>query len=225
MTRVAITTDRFHDVAGAFESTGLVPVRLPCIRVRPAGPTRLKAARAAASDAEFLVITSPRVVALLWPYGGMPDVDTAAVGAATATAVTAAGGRVAVTGDGGLDRLVDVAAHLLDGRRVMLAHAAGSDPLGMSRLRRTNADLSDWVVYESVPVGPAMTPVDAVAFASPSAVAGWALTRDLDEVVAGVIGPTTARAVGRHRLPDVIAETPSYPALAEAIAAHMEVRL
>lgn len=225
MTRVAVTTDRFDEVADVFGEIGLEPVALPCIRVETVPPHELTEIREQAGTADLLMVTSPRVVSLLWPDGGMPDVDTAVVGSTTAQAVVAAGGRATVVGDAGLARLADLALGWIGGRRVVLAHAAGSDPVGLARVQESAAELIDGVVYESVPVAPDLTPVDAVAFASPSAVAGWTLARDFEDLIVGAIGTTTARAVERHRSPDVIAATPSYPALAEAIATFMEVRV
>lgn len=225
MTRVAVTTDRFDDVADVFREAGLEPVALPCIRVVASPPHELTEIREVAGTADLLMVTSPRVVSLLWPHGRMPDVDTAVVGSTTAQAVVAAGGNVTVVGDAGLARLADLALGSTRDRRVVLAHAAGSDPAGLARVQESAAELIDRVVYESVPVAPDLIPVDAVAFASPSAVAGWTLARDLDGLIVGTIGTTTARAIERHRSPDVIAATPSYPALAEAIATFMEVRV
>lgn len=225
MIRVAVTTDRFDDVSGVFVDAGLEPVALPCIRIEPSPPHQLAETRRYAERADLLVVTSPRVVSLLWPRGGIPDVDAAVVGPATADAVSAAGGRVSVVGDAGLARLADLALGQIQGGRVVLAHAAGSDPVGMARLQEIAADLIERVVYESVPVAPDLTQVEAVAFASPSAVAGWVLARDLEAVVVGAIGTTTARAIERYRPPDVIAEEPSHRALAEAIAAFMEVKV
>jgi uroporphyrinogen-III synthase len=67
-----------------------------------------------------------------------------------------------------------------------------------------------------------MTPVEAVSFASPSAVQGWLMTRGLDDVVVGVIGKTTGAAVARVRPPDTVATRPSHKALAGALADHLE---
>jgi len=223
--RVAVTTDRFDDVAGCFVEVGLEPVELPCIEVEPVSPDQLAETRDLTSRADVLIVTSPRVVSLLWPHGGMPDVDTAAVGPSTAAAVARAGGRVSLTGEAGLAGLADLALDRLDGRRVVVAHAAGSDPAGLSQLRANAPDLEERVVYRSVPMAPETVEIDAVAFASPSAVEGWVLARDLEDVVVGAIGATTADAIARHRAPDVIAATPSYPALAESIATFMEVKV
>lgn len=225
MTRVAVTTDRFDDVASAYLDAGLHPISLPCIQVRPAPTEQIEQARDQSSQADLLVITSPRAVSMVWPDGGMPDVETVVVGPSTAAAVCDAGGGVSLIGDAGLARLVELAEDRLGDRRVVFVHAAGSEPGAMKRLRDIAPGLEEHVVYRTEPTAPPLVPVDAVAFASPSAVAGWALSRDLDDIVVGAIGATTARAVARQREPDVVAEEPSHAALAEAIATSMEVKV
>jgi len=54
---------------------------------------------------------------------------------------------------------------------------------------------------------------------------GWGLSRSFDDLVVGAIGATTAAAIARHREADVIAERPSHPNLAQAIASFMEVNV
>ncbi len=223
--RVAVTTDRFDEAADSYAEAGLEPVSLPCIRVEPSSSEVIIRARLRCAASDVIVITSPRVVSLLWPWGGMPDVEVMVVGTATAEAVTRAGGRVGLVGDGGLARLVELATDRLGEGRVVIVHAAGSDLAAMAQLRRVADSLDDFEVYRSVPVAPGTSIVDGVAFASPSAVAGWTLSRDLDGLAVGAIGATTARALAPHRDPDVIAAQPSHRALAQAIAEFMEVKV
>jgi len=222
---VALTTDRFDQVAHWFTAAGLEPLHLPCIRVDPASEETLQRARDAASSADLLLLTSPRTVGLLWPLGDMPDVEVGAVGRATAAAATEAGGRVGITGRSGLARLIDEAADRVSGKRVVLAHAASADSSAMARLEGLAPDLEEHCVYRVTPVGPADTPVDAVVFASPSAVEGWLLSRSLDGPLLAAIGETTAAALGRYRAPDVTAPSPSYQALAQTLASILEVRV
>jgi uroporphyrinogen-III synthase len=221
--RVAVTTDRFSKVAPYFARAGLEPISTPCIHVIPATAGALARARVAAGEADLMVVTSARTVALLWPAGGMPSCDIAVVGPGTAKAVTAAGGRVVTTGRGGIADLVDAVADSLHGRQVVVLRAAGTDPVALRRLLALAPALEDHVVYRVVPIGPEGTAVDAVAFASPSAVEGWLLTRSLNDLVVGVIGDTTAEAVASHRDPDVVASQPSFPALARALGSLLEV--
>lgn len=225
MNRVAITTDRFLSAAPQYSQAGLEPVPLPSIHPEPSGREALEAARVAASCSRLVLITSPRVVELLWPRGGMAGIEVGAVGAVTAAAAVAAGGQVVVTGTGGLARLIDLAGERLEGDGLVLLHAEGTDPDLIERLRVRARGLEDHVVYRVVPIGPAPAPVEAVAFGSPSAVTGWLLTRGLEYPVVGAIGQTTAAAVARHRPPDVIAPEPSHSALARAIASFLEVNV
>ncbi len=225
MTRVAITTDRFDDVVADYEKVGLEPVALPCIRVEHAATAEIARARRRLQLADLVLVTSARVVNVLWPERGAPDVDFAAVGPATARAVRHAGGRVRFVGDSGLHGLVESVTDRLRHGLVAIARAEGTDPVGLSSLRERTSRLEEHVVYRTEPVAPGPEPVGAVAFASPSSVAGWSHARRFDDVVIGVIGATTAKAVAAHRNPDVVAAQPSHSALARDIAAFMEVKL
>ena len=223
MIRVAITTDRFRAAAPDFRRLGLEPVGLPCIRVEPSDPGVLAQIRQAASLADFLVITSVRTLDILWPNGSMPAVEVGAVGERTAAAVAARGGRVVFLGRSGLAHLAQQMPGRLISSRVVFPHAVGSDQVALELLRARATHLREFEVYRSVPVAPGSAPVDAAAFASPSAVEGWHLSRALDGIVVGVIGPTTREAVAQHRPPDVMAARPSYRSLAQALASHLEV--
>jgi len=222
---VAITTDRFDLAAPPYAALGLDPVSVPCIRFEPADTEVLASARAAASDADLILITSARTVELLWPDRDMPGVDVAAVGKGTADAAADAGGKVVATGNSGLAGLVEAIADRLPRARVVHPQGSRSDPAAQERLRALAPTLDEYVVYRTVPIAPESTLVDGVVFASPSAVAGWLLTRDFEQLVVGVIGSTTGAAVARHRLPDVIASEPSHPALARALNSYLEVRV
>ena len=223
MIRVAITTDRYDTASSTYARLGLEPVPVPCVRVDPAEGDVLAESREAASGADILMISSVRTLDLLWPKSPMPRVDVAAVGEMTAAAVAARGGRVAIAGRSGLDALIREAADLLVASRVVFPHAAGSDLSLLQTLRAQVGALIEFEVYRTVPMAAIDAPVAAVAFASPSAVEGWLLSRDLEQVVVGVIGRTTGAAVARHRPPDVVASQPSHTALARAMASYLEV--
>lgn len=222
MTRVALTTDRFEEVAPTYARVGFEPIWLPCVKIEPAAATILDQARKAAAAADLVVIASARTVDLLWPDADMPAVDVAAVAPTTAGVVEARGGRVVVTGTSGLADLVTAAEDRLDGA-VVFPRAGGSDPRALEALRALTPGLQEFEVYRAVPVAPPNLDVPAVAFAAPSAVAGWLLSRDLGGVVVGVIGHTTGAAVARWRVPDVVAPEPSHLALAVALASYLEV--
>lgn len=230
MTRVAITTDRFESAGRPFRRYGLEPVSLPCIRIEPAGADLLAEARKAAALCDLLLITSARTVDLLWPDGPMPSSPVAAVGEWTAAAVEARGGRVALAGQAGVTELIDQLGSNLETAAVVFPHAgrpsadnSTSLRTALETLRGRAAKLNEFEIYRTTSLSPGTDDVAAVAFASPSAVAGWHLSRSFDALVIGVIGLTTRVAVAAHRSPDVVAPQPSHDALARAMASFLEV--
>jgi uroporphyrinogen-III synthase len=223
VTRVAITTDRFDVVAPQYLTVGLVPVPTPCVEVVAAGEEILTRAREAASRADLVLITSARTVDLLWPEGGMPPTGAVTVGAASAAAVEAAGGRVVVTGRSGLAALLDGAAEQLRVATVAFPHAAGTDPDLLNRLRSLAPGIEEHEVYRTDAMAPEPALVQAVVFSSPSAVTGWLRARNFEGLVVGVIGSTTKAAVARHRLPEVVAPEPNHHSLAQALTSYLEV--
>lgn len=222
MRRVAITTDSFEAAAAWFTASGLAPVRLPCIRVETAPEQVLGKVRREAATADLVLITSARTVDVLWSEAPMPTLPVAAVGEATARAVEAAGGRVRFIGSGGLADLVAELQTALPLGRVVVPCAAGSDPEPLERIDSDGTEIVPFEVYRTVPIAPDLEPVDAVAFASPSAVEGWRMSRTLDGLVVGAIGHTTAAAVAGHQ-PLVVPSRPSHRALAESLARFLEI--
>ncbi|HUG75496.1 MAG TPA: uroporphyrinogen-III synthase [Acidimicrobiia bacterium] len=225
MSRVAITTapDRAEAAAAPYRAHGLEPVHLPCVRIEPAAEGVIADIREQAAGAAWLVATSPRTIAIVWPDGAMPSVPVAAVGSITARAVAEAGGTVGLVGSGGA---FELAADLGEGEgTVVFPHAAGTDPGVFDTIATAGWSLIERTVYETVPVAPPDAAVDAVAFASPSAIRGWSLARPLKGLVTGVIGPTTAQALAEYGgVPDLIAEPPSHQGLATLMAVHLTER-
>lgn len=226
--RVAVTTspDAAERWTRLLRDAGFDPVELPCIQVRLADQPALDRLRVEAESADLLLLTSPRAVRALWPDGGMPPVRCAVVGSATGDAVTAAGGDVALVGSAGGDQLVDELEGQVEGTRIVFAHAGATDPVRAERLRSAGAEVVRGVAYETVPIPPAYDAVEAALFGSPSAVEGWRIARDLEDVaVVGAMGPTTAAALSRvGREPDIVPESPSVRALVNELVAHQEVR-
>jgi uroporphyrinogen-III synthase len=236
--KVAVTTERFDLRGPWFRQFGLEPVWLPCIRIESAGPDVLTEARQAAASADLLLISSVRTIELLWPDGVMPPVEVAVVGDRTAAAVSERGGRVVVVGNSGLANLSEVLADRLGQSKVAFPHAAESATSelaesgsgesesnrgGLESIRGRASNLREFEIYRTIPIPPDLDPVHGVAFASPSAVAGWLGSRGLEGLVIGVIGSTTAAAVAQYRPVDVIAPHPSHQALASAMASHLEL--
>ncbi len=219
MTRVAVTTSLSESgvVADAFAEVGMEPVLLPCIVVHPASPEHLAVARREAAQADLIVVTSARAVSITWDGVTMPDVPVAAVGPRTADAVREFGGLVVFTGSGGAAELVD---HLeVEGKRVFFPHASAADPATFEELTNRGAMLTASPVYQTTPVAPERDPVDAVAFGSPLAVTGWTSSRDIEGLVVGAIGPTTAAAVREAGQPDpVVPASPTFLELAHQLA-------
>lgn len=227
MPRVAVTTavDRAPIVARALHRHGLKPVLLPCIEVVPAPEETLAAARSAAGIADWVLLTSPRAVCITWPSGLMPDVPVAAVGAATAEEAARAGGRVELVGEAGAVAMVEELAPMVKESVLAFPHARGARRSTFAGLEEAGARLVATAVYETVPVRPDDEPVDAVIFGSPSAVAGWAMSRTMDEAVLAVIGETTRRALAElGQRADVAPETPGIEQLVAALDDYLKVR-
>lgn len=230
--RVAITTDRFDTVGAPFRRCGLEPVALPCVRIEPVAAEVLAETRKAAELCDLLLITSARTVELLWPNGSMPASPVAAVGERTAASVAAHGGRLVLTGRAGLADLIDQLGSSLETSAIVFPHAGGASSgtnnstllrADFETLRGRAAKLVEFEVYQTTSLAPGPDAVTAVAFSSPSAVQGWHLSRSLDTLVIGVIGPTTRLAVAAHRPPEVVAPQPCHDSLARAMASYLEV--
>jgi uroporphyrinogen-III synthase len=222
VTRVAITTtgESFRRVAAEFSGTGLEPVSLPCIRIEPADDSEIELMRRSVESADLLVVTSRRTIDILWPNGGMPPIPVAAVGTATSHAAADAGGELICVGTGGGAELVELLVPRLRNAVVAYPHARRADPQMLDLLRSHAVAVHGAALYDTIPVAPPADPVDAVAFASPSAVEGWASSRTFDPLVMA-IGPTTTAALERiGRTPDLVADDPTFAALARAIAHH-----
>lgn len=215
--RVALTgpADRFAEAARPFAELGLEPVALACIRIEPGPPEAIEAARRAASDADLVVITSTRALEAVWD-DSVPDVRFAAVGAATAAAIRERGGRVETVGSAGAHRLVDELLARVEGTTMLYPRGDRSAATPVERLTAGGATVVAPIVYRTVQEAPGDDPVDAAAFASPSAVEGWCAHRSLPRSVS-VIGPTTRdAAVAGGATEPVVADSPTFHHLAAA---------
>jgi uroporphyrinogen-III synthase len=225
MTKVAVTTtpDTAPRIVDALVDEGLEPVELPCIRIEVAEDRVLERLRSAAAHADVLVLTSRRPVAILWPEGRMPAVPVIAVGVTTARAVEEAAGSILHVGTGGSAALEPFLRVATTDARVVFPRARASDPSTESIIAGVAAELVSDAAYDTVPIGPPTEPpVDAVLFGSPSAIAGWTMTRSLDDLVIGVMGETTGAALERlGRSAAVRPAAPSFEALARGIADHV----
>ncbi len=220
MTTVAITTsvDRFAEASRPFVDLGFTPIPLPCITVEVADEDLLTGARLTAAGVDLIFATSARTIRLLWPDGDMPPVPVAAVGPATARAVTEAGGTVAVIGTGGGRELIERTRTLTGIRRAVFPHAEGTDPVVIAALQAMVPVVSAVPIYRTLPVAPGDEPADAVVFASASAVDGWFLTRDTGGMVVAAIGRPTADALELHDvIADAVPNVPGFGTMASAL--------
>jgi uroporphyrinogen-III synthase len=224
--RIAVTTtaDSVDRLVEPLVAAGFVPVILPCIRIEPVAAEVLHRLRVAAETADWIFVTSARALRLTWPDGTMPPVRVAAVGEATAAAATSLGGRVELVGDGGAANLARRLAPHIAGASVVYPAARGADPATASILEDAGAAVVTRAAYLTVPIAPDDDPVDGVVFGSPSAVAGWRLSRPLtDLVVVAAMGPTTAAALaGEGRPADIVPDPPRLDLIVAALAAAAE---
>ena len=225
MNKVGITTaaERSPRVEAIFAAAGLRPVRLPCVRTEAVSARVIDDVRRNADSADLVVLTSVTALNLLWGEHA-PAVPVAAVGSATAAAVTERGGRVSVVGSStGLALAAELDA---PGQRVVFPHAQGTDPETLRLMASKVGSLEATPVYRTIPIPPQDDSVDAVAFGSPSAVRGWVSARSLADLVVGAIGPRTAGQVeSLGGSVDVMPEVPRFELLAQALSARLEVHV
>lgn len=213
---VAVTRDGDPDdplVARIGAAGGRVVVWPTLAFDAPEDPGPLDEALADPGRWDWIVFTSARAVEAVAERGmdlaGL-KARVATVGRATEAAVRERGGRVAVVGDAGGEALAGaMAAADLDGARILFPAASRASDRLSDGLGPTGARVVRVEAYRTVLTPPdgarvradLATGVDAVTFASPSAVT--ALDRALDGSLgstlgtrpAVTIGPTTAAAV------------------------------
>ena len=207
----------------------------------PHDPRPLEAARARLDRFDWVVFTSARAVAAVGTCPP-PTPRVAVVGPATARAAAEAGWAVAVEGRGPGARglATQVAATCpLAGARVLFPAASGAAPTVEKEFTGLGARVTRVDAYRTVVTPPPTermhgdlaAGVDAVTFASPSAVE--AVDRALGGEMAGglagltivCIGPTTATALERRGIRDVrVAATATLEGMVEAVVARTGAR-
>lgn len=228
--RVAVTTsvgssaDRWSAV---ISGTGLHPVALPCIEIVDAPEETLDRLRAEAQLADWIVVTSARAVAAVWPDGPMPARPlVAAVGPTTADAVRSRRGRIDLVGTGGAAALRDTLLPRIEGSTVVFPHARDADPQTEEILREHAARMVSAPAYTTVPVAPGDDTVDAAIFGSPSAVTGWTSSRSLTDIVTAAMGSTTEDALQQAGVgADVVPERPGIEDTVTVLGAFLSLRL
>ena len=223
--KVALTTtrDRGRDLAPIANELGMEPVALPCVGISPSSPSDLRRVRKSCGEADILFITSSRTIEILWEGDRMPSVPVAVVGQMTARCARKHGGELLEVGDLGS---VDLAKHIVEsveGKRVVYPGSSTPNSAAESVLRESASKLVSEVVYQTSSIAPGTEPVDAAAFGSPSAVAGWAMGRGFNEILIGSIGETTSTSLRELGVePDVEPASPGYRGLLALIADEFE---
>jgi uroporphyrinogen-III synthase/uroporphyrinogen III methyltransferase/synthase len=243
--RIAITWARRDGpdlLAKAIEEAGGTIFAAPAVTIGPPASYReLDAALADLSRFEWVVFSSANAVdhtlARCNGAASLRDLSIAAVGPATAARLAAYGLRVSVappaeesSGEG----LARALAPSVRGRKVLVPRAAGGREELLDGLAAAGAEVTAVEAYRTVPVDPsALAPLgqdlvagklDAVVFASPSAVASVLAalgkgSKALGGITLAAIGPTTGDALRNAGFPaPVQPATPTGPELAAALA-------
>lgn len=231
LTGKRVVNTRAAHQAGALDALlqaeGAVSVPFPCISIEPvADPAELDAALQSAVNGAYdwvlftSVNTAHAVGARLRALGSVnwasAPCRVAAVGTATAAAVERAiGRRVDLIPAEQLAAALAAALPLRAGERVLIPASSKARPELAEGLRARGAIVTVVTAYETVAaapegdIGALIGSVDALTFASPSAVTGFserlaASRREpdvLDGLVVACIGPTTLAAARAHRFP------------------------
>jgi uroporphyrinogen-III synthase len=212
------------DLIARLRSLGIAAEERPCIRIEQfADPAPLREAVAALTADDLLVITSAAGArAVERASGGLGcRAPTAAVGVATRAACAAAGLRVAFMPSVPSARALAEEVPLPRGT-VLLARSDRAAPEPAEILWRRGAVVGEVVAYRTVPVPLDRVPdADAVVFASPSAVEGYAAAMAQPRLTIA-IGPATADRVRALLGIDPLIATPDDDALALAIKSALE---
>lgn len=216
--------------AAALAERGARPVPFPTVAVVPPESWRDVDEAARHLDRyDWLVFTSRNAVAFFTsrlPGACFPAVtrpQIAAVGSATAKAISERGGQVALLPDDQRQEgLVGPMVASAAGGRVLFPVAADGRMILVHALRKSSATVDVVVTHRLQAVAGLGSPpsFEVAIFASPSALRAFlqAVGREaLDGKVTAVIGPTTAQEARSHGLAPVVAAAPTVDAVADAI--------
>lgn len=225
VTRAAEQAD---ELASLLSAEGAEAVVVPLIEFVDEPVAAAALAALDPNEFDWLVVTSPNAArAYLDAHATAPG-DVAAVGTATAAALTAGGLRVTLVP---IDqRAVGLLNVFPSGHgRVLLVHAADAEPTLASGLREAGWQVTASSPYRSAPAHPpagrllAALSADAVLFASGSAARAWVDVFGLTTpplVVA--IGPQTANAVEQAGLKvSLVAADHSLAGLVAVLKSHL----
>lgn len=232
--RVLVTRpegDGADEWCAALAEAGAVPVPYPTVSIAPPANWRpLDDALARLAGYAWIVFTSRTAVAFVrqrlperrFPRGNSTKI--AAVGAATATAIEAGGGVVALLPDDSRQEgLVHALADLPAGARLLLPMAEGGRTLLAESLRSRGCGVDVVIAYRTLPRSnlPAVPAFDVATFASPSALRAYLAHAGVASLAGkgvAVIGATTAGEASTKGIQVVVAQSPRIDSLISAIA-------
>jgi uroporphyrinogen-III synthase len=228
--------DRHDPLVRGLRAEGARVVEWPTLTFSPTtDPSGLAAAADTLAQYDWVVFTSARGVHALAELGAHAPAGTAvaAVGPATAAALTTWGWSPTVAGTGGATALAEVMAEVrnLDGASVLFPAASAARPTLEEALTAHGAHVTRVEAYRTLPSPPdpevvcadLAQGVDVVTFTSPSAI--HSLARALGErwprfretLQVAVIGPTTAQAARERDIETVaVASEPTLDSLIDA---------
>lgn len=250
-TRIIVTRpgDPGEELAARLMQLGATVVRIaPLMVAAPSQPELLDDALAKLSEFGWIVFTSANAVRSVasrlrllnnWP-SSWPRV--AVIGAATAKAAESSNIPVSFIAVGGTGREFGEELPAQSGQQVLWPRAEGSLPGFQEVLERRGVAVAGVVAYRMVPHSSladefralAGSRVDALTFASPSAVLqfllaaaleGWSAThvQAATGMVVVCLGPTTASAARSHQLRvSAVADEPSQEGLVRAVASALQ---
>lgn len=219
----------------------------PTVRTAPPeDPAALQTARARVGSYDWVVFTSARAVqALIADAVPKPGgLRVAAVGGGTSRALAASGWRVDLesAGPGAVALARDLVAFGVSGRKLLFPGSSLAGDALVAELRTAGADVDVVTAYRTVelPLPPEAVrwigqasggDIDAITFASPSAVRAWSQALSAEEigdlgrrVVVAAIGETTAVALRTAGWTEfVVAEESSFAGLADCLAEALAV--
>lgn len=223
--------------ARALAERGALPILFPTVAVVPPESWQWVDDAVAHLDRyDWLLLTSKNAV--LYFTSRLPGARfpvelrarIAAVGSATAKAISERGGRVTVVpADERQEGLVNAMTASAAGTRVLFPVAADGRMLVVEALRKASATVDVVVAYRTQAISNLTPPApfDAAVFASPSALRAFVQAFGagaLDAKVVAVIGPTTAREARNRALSPVVAVAPTIDAVVDAIVRSYSVQ-
>ena len=230
--------ERAGTLSGRLRAMGADVWEYPCIATVPIDPCPgLEEAMEGLGEYQWLALTSPAGVDVLWRWLERSGLDArtlgglklAAIGPGTAKALSAHGLRADYV------PAVYDAAHLGEGipaaGRVLILRAQEGSPALTQALERRNIGFDDVATYRTVYDNPRSDELRAavesgavgiVTFTSPSTVRGFVYTvgadADFSRMVGACIGEQTAAEAGKHGIPVQVARQATMDALVELIA-------